>query len=271
MSVAASGVESKHISRPPRMNYFIKQSVGALAQPLILALLVAGAASAFRICNRRRIAAWLLVFAAAIVYLGAIGRVGDALLGPLERQYSPLLDGSLPTAGYIAVLGSGYVPRGGVPITAALDEDGLVRIVEGVRLARRLGAVRLVVSGGAPSGQAAPALGYAKLARELGVDDASLVVLDDSLDTAAEARSVAALIGSDPFVLVTSAYHMPRAMRLMERAGARPIPAPTGQLANEPATSGWRGLLPTSGGLSKTERALHEYLGLAALAAGGNQ
>ncbi len=253
------------------MIYFIKHCVDALAAPLVLALLVAVVAAAFRMRGRRRIAGWLWGSAAAVVYLGAIGPVGDALLGPLEREYPPLRDRSLPAVGYVVVLGSGYEPRDGIPVTAALDEDGLVRIVEGVRLMRRLGAVRLVVSGGAPPGGTPPAFGYAKLARGLGVDDASLVVLSGSLDTSAEARSVAALLGAAPFILVTSAYHMPRAMRLMERAGAHPFPAPTGQLVNESANVGWGSFLPTSGGLGRTERALHEYLGLAALAVGIDQ
>jgi uncharacterized SAM-binding protein YcdF (DUF218 family) len=253
------------------MIYFIKHFVGVLATPLILALLVAVVAAAFRMRGQRRIAGWLWVSAAAIAYLGAIGPVGDALLGPFERQYPPLQDGSLPAVGYIVVLGGGYEPRDGIPVTAALSEDGLVRIVEGIRLMRRLGAVRLVVSGGAAPGKTPSAFGYAKLARELGVDDASLVVLSGSLDTSAEARSVAALIGMAPFILVTSAYHMPRAMRLMERAGAHPFPAPIGQLVHEMADSGLGSLLPTSGGLGKTERALHEYLGLAALVAGVGQ
>lgn len=250
------------------MIYFIKHCVGALASPLVAALLIAVAAAAFRIRRRTRIAAWLMFTAAAIVYFGAIGRVGNALLGPLERQYPPLQDRSLPVVSSIMVLGSGYEPRDAIPVTAALDREGLVRIVEGVRLARRLGAVRLIVSGGAPPGETASAFGYAELARGLGITDASILVLDAPLDTRAEAHSIAALIGATPFVLVTSAYHMPRAMRLMERAGARPVPAPTGQLFREPANSNWRDWLPSSGGLGKTERALHEYLGLAALAVG---
>lgn len=250
------------------MIYAIKHCVGTLATPLVAALLIALAAAAFRIRRRTRIAGWLMLTAAAIVYFGAIGRVGNALLGPLERQYPPLRDGSLPAVGNVMVLGSGYEPRGDIPVTAALDRDGLARIVEGVRLARRLGAVRLIVSGGAPPGETASAIGYAELARGLGINDASLVVLDAPLDTRAEAQGIAALIGAAPFVLVTSAYHMPRAVRLMERAGARPIPAPTGQLFREPANNNWRDWLPSSGGLGKTERALHEYLGLAVLAVG---
>jgi len=246
----------------------IKYCVGILAAPLVVALLIALVAAVFKMRGRARTGSWLILTASAIVYFGSIGRVGNALLGPLEGQYPPLDDRSLPAVGNVMVLGSGYEPRDGIPVTAALDRDGLVRIVEGVRLARRLGAVRLIVSGGAPPGKTASAFGYAELARGLGVNEASLIVLDAPLDTRAEAHGIAALIGDTPFVLVTSAYHMPRAMRLMARAGARPIPAPTGQLLREPANGNWREWLPSSGGLAKTERALHEYLGLAALAAG---
>ncbi len=250
----------------------LRQLVGLIAKPLVIAMLLVAVAAICRACRRSRAAASLLITAAAIVFLSSMGWAGDALLGPLEREYPPLQDGALPKVGYIVVLGGGYAPNGAMPVTAALDEDGLVRIVEGVRLARRLGAVRLVVSGGALSrGEEPAAFGYAKLARDLGIDANSIVVLSASLDTRDEARSVAALIGAAPFILVTSAYHMPRAMRLMERAGARPIPAPTGQLVNRSMSGGWTELLPTARGLVKTERAVHEYLGIAALRAGVNE
>jgi uncharacterized SAM-binding protein YcdF (DUF218 family) len=93
------------------------------------------------------------------------------------------------------------------------------------------------------------------------------VTLDRSLDTASEARAVATLLGATPFILVTSAYHMPRAVWLMQRAGAHPIPAPVGQRVR--GMDGLIGaLIPGSVGLSETEHALHEYLGLVALALG---
>jgi uncharacterized SAM-binding protein YcdF (DUF218 family) len=253
------------------MMQLFKHCVGVLAKPLALSLLLAIAAAVLQFRGRRRIAAWLLVIAAAIIYLGAIGPVSNALLGPLEGQYSPLRDGSLPAVGYVVVLGSGYAPHDGIPVTGALDQDGMVRIVEGVRLMHRLGDMRLVVSGGARDGGTSPALGYAKLARELGIDNRAIVVLDGTLDTGNEARSVAALIGKTPFILVTSSYHMPRAMRLMEHAGARPIPAPTGQLVDPSAPTRWEDFFPSSSAMGKTERALHEYLGIAALAAGVDQ
>jgi len=133
---------------------------------------------------------------------------------------------------------------------------------------RQLTAAYLVVSGGAPAGYAAPALGYAGAAVELGVPATSIIVLSGSLDTEAEARAVAKRLGSAPFVLVTSAWHMPRAVRLMQRAHAHAIPAPAGEQAGYVRSHIPGLLIPSSAGLRETEEALHEYVGLAALAAG---
>ena len=260
--------------RPVRLQiwclvFLLKQFISLVATPLMIALVISVAAGVCRVFGRRKLASWLLVSALALIYLAAISPVSNALLARLELRYAPLPeDVPLPAVEYVVVLGSGYTPHDGVPITAALDEDGLARITEGVRLVRRLNNGRLVVSGGAPPGKKPPALGYALLARDLGVGESSLIVLDRALDTGAEAESLFSLLGTTPFLLVTSAYHMPRAMRLMERIGAHPIPAPTGQRVNESAAVGWRGMLPTADGLRKTDRALHEYLGFAAIVAG---
>jgi uncharacterized SAM-binding protein YcdF (DUF218 family) len=138
-------------------------------------------------------------------------------------------------------------------------------VVEAVRLARRRPGSRLILSGGAPPGHIAAARGYAQLALDLGIEPSSLVILDRARDTAQEALDTAALLGSSPFVLVTSAFHMPRALRLMRRAGANPIPAPTAHGLRGTGFADRYGLIPCADGLRKTEAALHEYLGLAAL------
>jgi uncharacterized SAM-binding protein YcdF (DUF218 family) len=248
--------------------YLLKQFVGALAMPLTVAFLLALAGIVCQLLRRRRAAGWLFVAGALVAWLGSIMPVANLLARPLEAKYPPLRDDQVSgNVAAIVVLGGSYNPRGTVPVTAALDEDGLIRIVEGLRLHERAPQVRLILSGGAPRGEATPAAGYARLARELGVPQALLVLVPDALDTGDEARNVAKLLGTAPFVLVTSAYHMPRAVRLMERAGGCPVPAPTGQRVGKQEHS-WRSLLPSSEALRRTERALHEYLGLLAIAIG---
>jgi len=248
--------------------YFAKHWFGAFMSPLTVSLLIAAIAVLYLLRRRPRPARTLFIIAALVSYLGSIAVVGNGLLAPLEHRYSPLSqDRPPPAASYVVALGSSYTPHGEVPVTGAIDADGLARIVEAVRLVRRLSGARLIVSGGAPAGQTAPALGYAKLARDLGIAEASLVVVDTALDTAGEARAIAAVVGNAPIILVTSAYHMPRAVEEMRRNGLQPIPAPTGQLVRDSGIGDWHAWLPNSGGLRKTERALHEYAGLAALAA----
>jgi uncharacterized SAM-binding protein YcdF (DUF218 family) len=244
--------------------YFIKQVIGGTAMPLVCGLLIALAGAVARLLGRRRTSTVLWSVAALLVYLSAISPVADALLAPLEGKYPALTNvQNLPPVNYIVVLGSSYAPRGGIPITAALEGDALARIVEGVRLMRQVHGARLVVSGGGSGQQTPSATGYALLAIDLGIDPGAIVKLDGPLDTQDEAAGVVALIGKSPFILVTSAYHMPRAMRLMQIAGAHPIPAPTGQLARPQIDFDVRGWIPRSSSILKTERALHEYMGLA--------
>lgn len=246
-----------------------KSLVHLLMAPLAIASLLAAIGVVLRVFRRRCAGIAMLLLALGIGYLGCTSLVGDALLGPLERRYPPLdLDALPEDTAYVVVLGSGYAPVDHIPVTAALNEDGLARVVEAIRISRRLRASRLVLSGGADPGDTPSAYGYAKLAADLGVDVPRAQVLSTPLDTGQEARAISTLIGRAPFILVTSAYHMPRAMRLMRQAGLEPIPAPTGQRVDVPPIRGVRLLMPTSSGLHKTELALHEYAGLLAMSAG---
>jgi uncharacterized SAM-binding protein YcdF (DUF218 family) len=243
--------------------YAFKQFVGALCHPGAISLLAASLGFLMRRSQRPRTATSLFWFAALFGWLTATPLVGSWLLAPLERQYPPLA-APPDDIHYVVVLGSSYLPRDGIPVTAAIDDAGLKRLVEGVRLQRLLPGSTLVVSGGATSGGYAPAVGNAMLAQSIGVPEESLRRLLRPLDTRGEAAEVSALIGSSPFLLVTSAGHMPRAMEYMRRAGANPVAAPTGQkTGNGPFYL--RTLIPNSDGLRMTEDAIHEYLGWLAL------
>jgi uncharacterized SAM-binding protein YcdF (DUF218 family) len=238
---------------------------GILSNPLLMAVILA-CTGLLLLRHRRSAGKWLIAAGAALAYLASTSLVGNALIAPLESRYPPFDAAQAAGVHDIVVLGSGYDPRDGFPVTSALDADGLARIVEGVRLARAIPNARLLVSGGALPGFARPAKGYAQMAEELGIPPSALVIMDHALNTDQEAREVAALLGHAPFILVTSAYHMPRAMQLMLRAAARPVPAATGHLLRVQRAADRFGVIPGARGLRKTETALHEYWGLAAAA-----
>jgi len=248
--------------------HVLKQLVGLITHPLALALVVVALGAFLRWRSRTAAASRTFTAAAILAYFSSTPLLGETLLAPLERRYPPLDEQhQLPLIRYVVVLGSDYEPRAGIPTTAALDSDGLARIVEGIRLMRRHNVARLLVSGGARPGHGLPAVGYAQVAQELGVAADSILISSDALDTASEARAVARLLGSQPFILVTTASHMPRAVSLMHRVGTHPLPAPTGQLTGKRHEM-VAYLLPSSVGLHETERAWHEYLGLLALSVG---
>lgn len=252
------------------MAYVLRHLVDVIASPMVVTLLLLLVALIVRWRGHRRSAAGIAIGAGALLYLCSLAPVSSALMESLGAPYRGIDAAHLPQgiAG-VAVLGAYYEPRDGVPITSALSADGLSRAAEGVRLAKHYGNVRLVLSGGVPAGyeRTPSAHGYEIFAREMGIDPAQIIVLDQSVNTADEARNLSKLFGTSPFLLVTSYYHMRRAMKLFEHTGAHPIPAPTGS-RDGPGTDTFGPLRPRAASLVATERAIHEYLGLLAISAG---
>jgi uncharacterized SAM-binding protein YcdF (DUF218 family) len=81
-----------------------------------------------------------------------------------------------------------------------------------------------------------------------------------SESTAEHPANVRPLLRKEPFVLVTSAYHMLRSMRSFNKAGLNPIPYPVDFLASR--GYGWLDVLPSFEDLWKMNLALREYQAL---------
>nr|WP_243454055.1 ElyC/SanA/YdcF family protein [Oceanisphaera pacifica] len=150
-----------------------------------------------------------------------------------------------------------------MPLLSQLSNAGLIRITEGVQLAHAYPNARLIVSGYAGGEGRTSAALYAEVAQALGINKARIVMLPLPKDTHEEARAIAPLINDRHALLVTSASHMPRAMRLFHHQGATPTAAPVGHLAKESqATLPLYSYLPKARYLKRSETAWHEYLGL---------
>jgi uncharacterized SAM-binding protein YcdF (DUF218 family) len=254
------------------MLFALKHLLNVLLMPLPLALVLAGSGMTVK-RTRHRMAGSIMLCSACILGFGScLGPVANALLYSLEDRYPAVLTTTnLPTTPrYVVVLGSGYAPRSGLPITAAIDAEGVVRLVEGVRLFRQLPSSTLVLSGGAIGGHPPSAQGYAAGASALGIPTHSIQLIDTPVDTGAEIRALHDRVGDATILLVTSAVHMPRAMAYCARLGVHAIAAPTGQLAGQVSLRDPFTWLPSGAHLRMTESALHEYFGLLAMGLGAN-
>ena len=138
------------------------------------------------------------------------------------------------------------------------------RLVEGIRLLKEIQKVnpnaQLILSGGRVFQSPAVAGKMRNTALLLGVDDKNMILEDGSQDTHQEALFIHKIVGNQPFVLVTSAYHMPRAMALFQDAGMNPIAAPTQFMGYKYDFALW--CIPNANSLIVSDIAIHEYLGI---------
>ncbi len=231
------------------------------AGPWLLAL--AGALG----CHRR----WgrlLLFFSLAAWYLLAIEPVRDLLSRPLEYA-DPVLDlAALPgEAEAVVVLGAGLREKApafhGENIPSS---DALWRLWLAADIAKRTG-LPLYVSGGMPptsSRLESEAAVMRRWAIRLGVDARRIRQEASSRNTLENARKISEALGQQGIrriVLVTNAWHMPRARWCFERQALVVIAAPVGFVSRQTpyqATS----FLPDADVLADSAHMLHEYLGM---------
>ena len=151
-----------------------------------------------------------------------------------------------------------------IVVLAGDRQETMVRLAEGIRIYRVLRGARLLVSGGKvyPTAPAPASEEMAGMAAGLGVNPADIVQENMSRDTKDEAKIIKSMLGEKRFILVTSAYHMPRSMALFTAQGMRPTPAPTGFLIKEGNYLSPARFFPSSEGIHDAEVVVHEYLGI---------
>jgi uncharacterized SAM-binding protein YcdF (DUF218 family) len=212
--------------------------------------------------GKRKAATILLVVNAALCYFMSTNAVAGILVAPLENAYPPVSEAA--DAAAIVVLGGGYNDRspeyGGEP---SLSPEAEKRAIYGLELSRRFN-LPLVYSGGIgfdlhTTASEAEAAGH--LWRRLGVPIERITLEKTSVDTKTNASNVAELMKGKKIVLVTSAYHMPRAILSFKKARMNVIPAPTCYRAKRSAIT-WADFLPNAGALETSFAALHEYGGI---------
>ena len=242
------------------MLFYIKNLLGAALLPptngltlLLLALLL----------RRRRWALGMAIAGGVLLCAESLPIVARTLIAPLETRAGPTFiqaDG----AGAIVILGSGLnvdAPEYGGDTAS---DRSLVRLRYGAAIARQTGLPILITGGVLPRTTKSEAEVMADIAtKELGV--AVRWQEGNAMDTADNARFSAALLkaeGIDRVVLVTHAFHMPRARLLFENAGLGVIPAATDFRGQKTRPADIFDFLPQARAIQTSYYALHEYIGI---------
>jgi uncharacterized SAM-binding protein YcdF (DUF218 family) len=246
--------------------FVLSKLMSAITQPVFWLALWLGLA--LLVLNRSRLVAVRMLWGGLVV-LGLLGfkALPDALLRPLENRYlAPASEAMGQHVGLI-VLGGGtqhpdvYQAHGQVPLGDAAE-----RMSAPVGLMRRHPHLQLVFSGG--EGRIwATGVSEAQLAKafyeEQGADMSRVTLEAGSRTTRENAQQVAVLLGERcqrPWLLVTSAWHMPRAMAEFEAVGCKvtayPVDFRTG------ASTDWAEY-SMAYSLLRWQTALHEWLGWA--------
>lgn len=191
--------------------------------------------------------------------------LGPLDLDELKTQAKAQAKGEPSVA--IVVLGGGVVPRSPDYRLSDLSFIGLQRLRYGLWLARQTG-LPVAYSGGLPHGMPASVTPEARVAERIAREEYGTAlrwVEDSSRDTRENAGRTAALLrqaGVRKIVLVTHAWHMPRAQRAFAEAlggsGLRIQPAPMGLLL--PDTSPLARWTPSLDGLIENRHAWREWL-----------
>ncbi|MCX5493471.1 YdcF family protein [Kaistia dalseonensis] len=243
-----------------KLIWFVLQPSAALILLLVAGILAIG-------LQRVRLGASLMVVATVGLVIAGFLPLGPALLLPLEERFPrPVLDG--PVTG-IVVLGGGVDQYIGEARDLVALPDAGDRMTEAVALALRFPEARIVFTGGTAAlvpdgnteGQAA-----ARFFRSMGIPDSRVTIEDKSRDTVENARFTKAMVQPRPgerWLLVTSAWHMPRAMGCFRAAGWPMLAWPT-----DYRTAGMRDLwqlIPRPAyGLTQVDVGAREWIGLLA-------
>ncbi|MEM9332703.1 MAG: YdcF family protein [Pseudomonadota bacterium] len=248
------------------MFFYLSKIFWFATQPSTILMLLFIAAVLFLMAGWRR-SGFVFLLIGTIAYVSIVNlALGLFLIAPLEDRFPANPNFETPPDGILML--SGPIDR---QMTRAREQisfhDGSERYIEFIGLLEKYPNARGVVSGGNPSivddglGQAE----YSKVIFEqLGFDSARIAFETQARNTYENAVYSYDLVkpGDDEvWVVVTSAYHMPRAIGVLRKAGWNITPYPVGF-----RSEGERGrkFFTTTGGeaLSTMSLAMKEWIGL---------
>lgn len=218
-----------------------------------MAVLISIALSCFR-----RARSWAIVsgaLALSIFLVFGSGSVSFLLLGSLEFQVPSAAHEERRQVDTIVVL-AGYAEFDpDHPVSSQVNSNSAFRLLESLMLFQSRPGSTVIISG---KGEAATIMRDVVVLS--GVPADQVIVDSVSSSTYESAKNLFPRLGQTPFLLVTSAGHMPRSMGAFKKAGSRPLPVSTDYMTkrNPLATQ----YLPSPVHLHHSDLAISEYAAL---------
>ena len=237
------------------IGFIIKKFITFFVEPsgIVLILVLLGLYFLYR--DRYKFAKIFLSLGFGLFFLFAYPPLSNFLMQHLENRY-PKYDYKHDIK-YIHVLGAGHTTDKKQQLSSQIG--GIRRVIEGIVIHNRIKDSKLVFTGFKGTTNISNAQMNANLAIALGVKSKDIIKGDKPKDTKEEAMFVKSIVGEESFVLVSSASHLPRAMKIFKSLGLHPIPAPTSLRSGE-----FKGFLrlPTLRSFYNSSLAIHEYYGM---------
>jgi uncharacterized SAM-binding protein YcdF (DUF218 family) len=248
------------------MFFYAAKLIWFLAAPSTLLTLAAALGAILLFTRFFRTGRVLVALAAAGFLLFGSSPLPRLMIRSLENRFPPgAVDPAEKVDGIIVLGGAVDYRRGQMRLT-----DSGVRMTTALALARRYLEARVVFTGGsdavllrAPVSEAEMAQG---LFRDASLPDSRVVYEGQSRNTRENALFTARLVKPQPgerWLLVTSAFHMPRAVGTFRAAGW-PVVAYPVDFRSDDSVDDLRPFRMVSEGLRITDITVREWLGLAA-------
>ena len=248
------------------MFFILSKVLGFFATPSNLVIGIGLLGAVLCVTRLARIGRRMAVASLIALALLGLSPLGNALIIPLEQRFPPWDDTRGAPDG-IVVLGGAITPE----VSAARNEVALneaaERITAAVALARRYPDARIVYSGGSGAllyAEGSEAVSAVRIFEGLGLPQARVIAEEQSRNTVENAVFSMLLVMPQPgerWLLVTSAYHMPRAMGVFRQAGF-PVEAYPVDWRTRGPQDALRPFSTLGSGLERADTAAREWIGL---------
>ncbi|MBL6977129.1 MAG: YdcF family protein [Candidatus Thioglobus sp.] len=239
--------------------FLIKKAVTFFIEPLGLILTLAFIGLYFLYKSHHLKAKFFLSVSILLLVVFSYPPIANNLIKQLEKQNKKHVPSD--HINYVHVLGGGHHENEHWPLSSQIGNSSLKRTFEGISIYKQSGnpKPKLIFTGFSGFDNNIPnAKINASIAELAGVPSKNIIVNGNPKDTQEEANFARSIVGNKPFILVTSASHMPRAIKLFKNMNISPIAAPTDfKGRNEPLFSA-----PNIGSFEKSRNAIHEFLGI---------